>query len=129
MLLAVATPSGCARWSHADLGEPRPTRSVPHDTVTDSRLGAELVVTATVTRLITINTFVLHDADLPTHGLLVVGADPGGLHQDDLVTVRGRVELFVFRAFAPKYGLSVAAPYVPFQGRRILVAIDVRSWA
>lgn len=130
LLVAAVSSTGCGRWARADVHDPRPTRFVPHDTVTDSRIGAELVVTATVASLITVNTFVVQDADLPRPGLLVVvGGGPAALHRDDLVTVRGRIELFEFRALAPRYGLAVAAPYVPFQGRRIVVADAVRSWA
>ncbi|RSM46184.1 hypothetical protein DMB66_50120 [Actinoplanes sp. ATCC 53533] len=51
------------------------------------------------------------------------------LHPSDLVTIDGDIMLFSFAVMAARYRLTEAASYTDFEGRKILRARDVRSWA
>jgi hypothetical protein len=67
--------------------------------------------------------------DLPHRGLLIFGTMPPGLQPTDLVSVRGRIARFDFGAFAPRFALSEAKHYLPFDGHKVLIAEQIRSYA
>lgn len=69
------------------------------------------------------------DGELPRDGLLVLGLRAPVLRASDLVTVVGDITLFSFVGLAGRYGLTEATAYAGFEGRKILTARDVRSWA
>ncbi|HJT95995.1 MAG TPA: hypothetical protein VJ777_29300, partial [Mycobacterium sp.] len=75
--------------------------------------------------------FVVGDVDLPDQGLLVLARTPkaADVRAPDLVTVDGVLRRFTFAAFCTPFGLAQAAPYEPFEGRKVLVATSLRSLA
>jgi hypothetical protein len=124
---ALAALVGCGVFGSAGTAEPDPSRPAANDTISRSRLGAELVVTATVAKPITGETFVLRDADLPKVGVLVLAGDGVELRLHDLVTVRGRVQLFDLGLVTSRSRPADARTYTGFD--RMLVADEVRNWS
>lgn len=127
LVIAVAATAGCGLFGPAQAAEPRPSQPAANDTISRSRLGAELVVTATVAKPITGETFVVKDADLPTAGLLVLAGDGVDLDSHDLVTVRGRVQLFDLGLVTFRSRPADTTVYTGFE--RMLVADEVRNWS
>ncbi|MEV6842802.1 hypothetical protein [Actinoplanes sp. NPDC051411] len=122
-----AAAAGCASASAHGSPSPATSSAGPSDTVSRAGIGATLTVTATVERVITVNAFVVGDDDLPDRGLLVFGVARRPLRPTDLVTVRGTVEQFRFSTFAPRFAMSDAGRYQPFDGHRVLIAEEIRS--
>ncbi len=121
VLLALTT--GCG-GGHAD---PTPAVTVtPSVAVRRLEPGTTVDLTATVTRVLTANTFVIADADLPVAGQLVVSATPVAVRVYDLVRLGGRVERFDAAAFA-RYGLADPQVYEPF-GDVVIVAAQVHRY-
>jgi hypothetical protein len=128
-LLMACTPAGPA-------SDPAPTfetsTAPPGETlrtIAGSEIGAVLTVTAALVTVISDQAFVLSDVDLPERGLLVVGTLPDGARPPDLITARGAIAAFEFEQFSRTYGLDQPARYDAWQGRKVLVAHEVRSWA
>ena len=107
--------------------EPEPSRRAPQATIEASEVGDRLTVTASVADVPAGRSFVVRDADLPDQGLLVLG--DAAVRVPALVTVEGTVERFAFDRFRDRYELTDAAAYRRFEGRKILVADEVRSWS
>ena len=109
--------------------EPMPSRSAPLDTIAAAAEGERIVLTAGVTGVLSDRAFVVGDVDLPDEGLLVLTPAAVDVAAPDLVTVDGVLRKFTFPAFRVPFGLVQAGPYEPFEGRKVLVAADVRSLA
>ncbi|WP_203789820.1 hypothetical protein [Paractinoplanes rishiriensis] len=127
LVILVAATAGCGLLGPVEAVEPRPSRPAANDTISRSRLGAELVVTAIVAKPITTETFVVKDADLPKVGLMVLAGDGVDLDVHDLVTVRGRVQLFDLGRVTLRSRPADTAVYTGFD--RMLVADEVRNWS
>jgi hypothetical protein len=111
----------------SDEATPEPSRPPPLNTIEASEVGDRLTLTASVADVPGEGSFVVRDADLPDEGLLVLsGAE---VQVPALVTVEGTIERFAFDRFGERYGLTDAAAYRRFDGGKILVADEVRSWA
>lgn len=123
LALAPACRPGCAR----DDAAPRPSPTALLDTVEASTVGTRLIVTAGVAEVLTPQSFVVEDADLPDQGLLVLSDARTDLHRHDLVTVYGAIDRFDYPRFASRLQLNGPGSYRPFEGRKILVAADVSS--
>lgn len=89
--------------------------------------GTQVDLTASVTRILGSNAFVVADADLPVAGQLVVSDAPVTVRALDLVRVTGRVERFDAAAF-DRYGLHDRQQVEPF-GDVVIVAATVRNYA
>jgi hypothetical protein len=113
--------------SSSDEPTPEPSPSPPLNTIEASEVGDRLTVTASVADVPAGRSFVVRDVDLPDDGLLVLGESD--VRVPALVTVVGTIERFTFDRFSDRYELTDAAAYRRFEGRKILVADDVRSWA
>jgi hypothetical protein len=111
----------------SDEATPDPSRPPPLNTIEASEVGDRLTVTASVAGVPEEGSFVVEDADLPDDGLLVLSE--AEVQVPALVTVEGTIERFAFDRFSGRYGLTDAAAYRRFDGRKILVADQVRSWA
>ncbi|GAA3347087.1 hypothetical protein GCM10020358_60550 [Amorphoplanes nipponensis] len=130
LLLACCLLSGGCSPSDGDDPEPRPTQATTiMNTIEASDVGDRLTLTAVVVRVLTASSFVVHDVDLPDDGLLVLGGSLTAMHPHDLVTVAGTIDLFAFDRFRERFSLGPASSYGLFEGRKVLVAHDVRSWA
>ncbi|WP_412751611.1 hypothetical protein [Krasilnikovia sp. M28-CT-15] len=129
LLLASCLLSGSCSLSGGDDPEPRPTRTTIMNTIEASDVGDRLTLTAVVVRVLTASSFVVHDVDLPDDGLLVLGGSLTSMHPRDLVTVAGTIDIFTFERFRGRFVLAPAPSYDRFEGRKVLVAHDVRSWA
>jgi hypothetical protein len=125
-LVALAMASCASAAAHEP---PRTMSAGPEDTVSRAAIGAELSITASVQRVIVADAFVIVDGDLPVRGLLVFGTVPGALQPTDLVSVRGRIARFDFATFAPRFALSEAQRYQQFNGGKVLIAEQIRSYA
>ena len=128
-LLIFVLLTGCSVFDGTEAAEPEPTHRTVRNTVAAVSVGTRLTVTATVVSVFTATSFVVRDADLPHQGLLVLGVAAPDLRPADLVTVDGDITLFTFAGLAARYRLTDATPYADFEGRKILSARDVRSWA
>lgn len=113
--------------SSSDEVTPEPRRSPPLGTIEASELGDQLTVTASVADLPVGHSFVVRDVDLPDDGLLVLGE--ADVRVPALVTVVGTIERFSFDRFRDRYQLAERPAYVRFEGRKILVAEKIHSWA
>jgi hypothetical protein len=113
--------------SSSDEATPEPSRRPPLDTIEASEVGDRLTVTASVADVPGAGSFVVRDVDLPDDGLLVLSE--AEVQVPALVTVEGTIERFDLDRFSGRYGLTDAATYRRFEGRKILVADEVRSWA
>lgn len=127
LVMCLILAAGCTSLANQD--EPDPTPSVHLDTVAAAGIGERLVVTASVADVLAGHAFVVQDVDLADQGLLVLGRVPADLAPTDLVTVGGTVELFTLARFGARYDLTDAARYQRFDGIKVLVADQVRSWA
>jgi hypothetical protein len=128
LLCLVAASCTSARDAPRDEAAPTPSGAVL-DTVERVAVGDRLTITAAVVRVLAPRAFVVSDVDLPDRGLLVLGDGPAGLSRNDLVTVSGTVDRFAFDRFRFPYDLADAGAYGSFEGRKVLVASAVRSWA
>ena len=128
VVLMVLALAGCSPTSDP---EPEPTRSrtAPVDTIAAAAEGQRIVLTAGVIAVLGDRAFVVDDVDLPDQGLLVLAPEPADVRRPDLVTVDGVLRRFTFAAFCTPFGLAQAAPYEPFEGRKVLVATSLRSLA
>lgn len=129
MCLALA---GCGLSSDREpepAPSPAPSRTVPLDTIAAAAEGERIVLTAGVIGVLGDRAFVVIDVDLPDQGLLVLTPEAVDVGAPDLVTVDGVLRRFTFPAFRVPFGLVQAGPYEPFEGRKVLVAADVRSLA
>ena len=127
--LGFVAVAGCTSAGAQEPASPAKSSATPLNTVARADVGAELTVTASVERVITVDAFVVGDQDLPAGGLLVFGVARPGLRPTDLVTVRGAVERFGFSTFAPRFALSDAERYRTFDGHKVLIAEEIRSYA
>ncbi len=124
VLLACLSALAC---SSPDEAAPEPSqRPPPLGTIAASEVGDRLILTASVTDVPSARSFVVRDADLPEEGLLVLGE--AAVRVPVLVTVEGTVQRFAFELFRDRYGLTDPAAYRRFEGRKILVADEVRSY-
>ncbi|WP_203789814.1 hypothetical protein [Paractinoplanes rishiriensis] len=82
-----------------------------------------------MTAVLTTQLFVIEDADLPERGLLVLGGPVSGLHDRSLVTVQGTIQRFELERLAEPYQLPADGDFARFEGRKVLLAESVRSWA
>lgn len=129
LLLTLVLVTGCSAFDGRDVPEPEPTSSGSRNTVDAAPIGTKLAVTASVASVITPTSFVVEDADLPGVGLLVLTTAAPVLHPFDLVSIDGDIVAFSFAGFARRYGLTDVAPLATFEGMKVLVAREVRSWA
>lgn len=107
---------------------PEPSRRPPPmGTIEASEVGDRLTITASVTDVPAGRSFVVRDVDLPDEGLLVLGE--AAVQAPALVTVEGTIERFTFDRFGDRYALTDPAFYRRFEGRKVLVADQIRSWA
>lgn len=129
--LLVAACSAPSRRHDTESITPAPTPAVttPLRTIAGSAVGDELTVTAALATVLSGRSFIVRDVDLPEHGLLVLGHLPDGARPADLLTVRGVIDTFDFDRLAWTYRLAHDDRLDTFQGRKILIAQDVRSWA
>ena len=107
--------------------EPAPTRTTPLNTIEASNVGVRIIVTAGVETVLSPQSFVVIDSDLPGDGLLVLGQAPAGLERPDLVTVYGVIDRFHHGHFADRYDLAPAPRYRRYEGRKFVVAADVTA--
>jgi hypothetical protein len=124
MCLALA---GCGVPWDSEPPEPEPTRSATLNTIARLEPGDRHVLTASVGAVLGERAFVVHDVDLPEQGLLVLTPTATDVRAPVLVTADGVIRRFAFDAFRVPFGLSEAAAYQPYEGRKVLVAGDIRS--
>lgn len=93
------------------------------------RVGDHVTITAAVTAVLATQLFVIDDADLPERGLLVLGGPASGVHDRSLVTVRGTIHRFELKRLAEPYQLPADGGFARFEGRKVLLAESVHSWA
>lgn len=107
---------------------PEPSRRPPPpNTIEASEIGDRLTITASVADVPPGRSFVIRDTDLPDDGLLVLGT--AEVRVPALVTVEGTVQRFTFLAFGDRYELADPSAYRRFEGRKVMVADEIRSWA
>lgn len=123
-LLVCFSASAC---SSSDKATPEPSRGPLLNTIEASEVGDRLTVTASVADVLPGRSFVVRDVDLPDNGLLVLGQ--AQVRAPALVTVEGTIERFTFDRFGDRYELIDTAAFLRFEGRKVLVAEDIRSWA
>jgi hypothetical protein len=121
--------TGCSLPWDREPAEPEPSRSAQLNTVAAAAEGDRMVVTASVRAVLGDRAFVVSDVDLPAQGLLVLTPVAADVHTLDLVTVEGVVRRFAFQAFRVPFGLAEPAPYQPFEGRKMMVAGTITSFA
>lgn len=125
--LVLLTYFSVVACTSSDEAAPEPSPGPPPvGTIAASEVGDRLIVTASVTDVPAGWSFVVRDVDLPEEGLLVLGR--AEVRVPALVTVEGTVQRFAFDRFSDRYGLTDAASYRRFEGRKILVADEIRSW-
>jgi hypothetical protein len=108
---------------------PGASAEAPVGTIARHDVGDRIIVTASVATVITTQSFVIGDADLPDRGVLVLGGPPTGVRSTSLVTVYGTIDRFEFGRFAGIYRLGSDDRYARFDGHKIVLAASVRSWA
>jgi hypothetical protein len=91
------------------------------------RVGDRVTVTAAVTAVLTTQSFVIDDVDLPERGLLVLGGPASGVHDRSLVTVRGTIQRFELDRMAEPNQLPADGGFARFEGRKVLLAESVQS--
>ncbi|HET6530079.1 MAG TPA: hypothetical protein VFH03_05620 [Actinoplanes sp.] len=121
--------SGCSLPWDREPAEPKPSRSARLNTVAAAAEGDRIVVTASVRAVLDDRAFVVSDVDLPAQGLLVLTPVAADVQTLDLVTVDGVLRRFAFQAFRVPFGLGESAPYQPFEGRKMMVAGNLTSFA
>jgi hypothetical protein len=99
--------------------------ATPLGTLETTDTGSRIVVTAGVSAVLTTQSFVVRDVDLPAQGLLILGDVPPGLGRPDLVTAYGIIERFDYSRYVTTYDLGPASAYARYEGRKLLVADDV----
>ncbi|MEV4703174.1 hypothetical protein [Actinoplanes sp. NPDC049316] len=82
-----------------------------------------------MTEVMTPQSFVVADTDLPDQGLLVLSDARTDLQPHELVTVYGVLDRFDYGRFAARLELATAATYRAYDNRKVLVAADVSSRA
>jgi hypothetical protein len=123
--LACLVLTGCGRHrDEPDAASPKPRL---HDTVSDSRVGTRLTITASVLSVIGDRACVVGDADLPPAGLPAIG--PVDVHPVDLVTIEGTVVVFDQDRFSSTFGITGVTTIRNFQGQKVLLIDRVHSWA
>jgi hypothetical protein len=123
-LLACLSATAC---SSSEDATPEPSRSPLSNTIEASEVGTRLTVTASVADVLPGRSFVVRDVDLPDDGLLVLGE--ARVRTPALVTVEGVIERFTYDRFRDRWKLTDAAAFLRFEGRKFLLAEDIRSWA
>lgn len=129
LILCALLPAGCGWSGGPEPAAPTASPSGAQDTVSAAHPGDRLVVTATVAAVLTPESFLVSDIDLPENGLLIIGTAPQTLRRPDLVTIDGIVRSFDYARFAEQYLLGGPAWYEDYQGRHVLVADRVSSYA
>ncbi|MEU4214140.1 hypothetical protein [Actinoplanes sp. NPDC026623] len=119
---------GCTSVRHHE-DDPRPRSTALLNTIEVSNVGTRLMITAGVSTVLTKQSFVIRDADLPDQGLLILGDGPAGLEPPSLVTVYGVIERFTYSRFFTTYDLGPASVYERYEGHKFLVAADITTWA
>jgi hypothetical protein len=125
LALSLLPAAGCRAAPERTPSDTRAT--APSDTVSRARLGARLVVTAAVVKRFGAYALVVEDVDLPTGGLLVFARHPVDADPPVLVTAAGTVAVFRGTDFAPDQ-LDDRRLFAPFEGRRALLAAEVKVW-
>jgi hypothetical protein len=122
--------AGCGTGDREPEPEPEPSHTSQLNTIADAEEGERLVITASVVAVLSDRALVVHDVDLPEHGLLVLTPVVAAtMRAPDLVMVDGLVQRFTFSAFQVPFALEEPAVYQPFEGRKALVAAEIRSFA
>jgi hypothetical protein len=129
LILALTPAAACTSDHGRDDAASAPRRTVPRDTIEATDVGARLIVTAIVAQVLTPQSFVVEDADLPEAGLLVLSEVRSKLSRHDLVTIDGSIDLFDYARFAERLTLTTRDAYREYDGQKVLVAVDVSSHA
>ncbi|WP_199516633.1 hypothetical protein [Nucisporomicrobium flavum] len=126
--LLLVLVSGCtSARRHEDAPRPRSTTLL--NTIEASNVGTRIIITAGVSAVLTRQSFVVRDADLPGQGLLILGDGAAGLEPPSLVTVYGVIDRFSYSHFVTTYDLGPEPVYERYEGRKFLVAADITTRA
>ncbi|WP_344646846.1 hypothetical protein [Cryptosporangium japonicum] len=125
-MAVVLIAAGCG--SRPEAPDPTPTGGTPIRTMARTEVGARLVLTAGVERVLGPTAFVVSDADLPDRGLLILSPSvPEEVRPSAVVHVEGVVAIVRVGEFT-RFPLGDPARVRPYDGKKALIANQITLW-